>query len=350
METKPSSGRRFLAAAARRAFARKCCNDLSKKNAEAPTRWIGLGKQILGQHDHEKFLHQVLGVLVVKAGSANKTVNGFPISPDQKVKNRSSLLARTLAQSHQLAPQSDRKGTLGLTRPGVRVSASCRRRSHGTWRISCDLWRIVAVSVEGLLTFNCSAKWSRGLDMIRLAGGQPDLVCRDQRALCFASLAFGRPCPPLDHARSASQKAPSSRAALANPPQKRRASVWSLASSLRLRGFTYFVAPAPPSAGTPPTPDRSKRIHLRVSTRTHHFGIFNMTRRSRADAVRVNRSFIVGRRAARQSLARPVTLLRSKLTRRPAPGELPLGFCARRSFHGREKGRVLRLPHAIWCR
>ncbi len=32
------------------------------------------------------------------------------------------------------------------------------------------------------------------------------------------------------------------------------------------------------------------------------------------------RSLIVGRRSPRQSLARPVTLLRSKLTRRPAPG------------------------------
>jgi len=36
--------------------------------------------------------------------------------------------------------------------------------------------------------------------------------------------------------------------------------------------------------------------------------------------VRVNRVWIVGRRPARQSIARPVTLLRSKLTRRPAPG------------------------------
>ena len=38
--------------------------------------------------------------------------------------------------------------------------------------------------------------------------------CRDQRAACFASRAAGRPFPPLDHARSASQTARSSRATL----------------------------------------------------------------------------------------------------------------------------------------
>ena len=47
---------------------------------------------------------------------------------------------------------------------------------------------------------------------------------------------------------------------------------------------------------------------------------YPQTVRSRGRAVRVNRSSILGRRSPRQSLARPVTLLRSKLTRRPAPG------------------------------
>ena len=32
---------------------------------------------------------------------------------------------------------------------------------------------------------------------------------RDQRAICSASRAAGRPCPPLDHARSAAARAPS---------------------------------------------------------------------------------------------------------------------------------------------
>jgi hypothetical protein len=45
--------------------------------------------------------------------------------------------------------------------------------------------------------------------------------------------------------------------------------------------------------------------------------------------VRVNRVLIVGRRSPRQSLARLIRL-RSKLTRRPAPGVLPLWIRARR--------------------
>jgi len=40
-------------------------------------------------------------------------------------------------------------------------------------------------------------------------------------------------------------------------PQDRRAPVGSLASSLRLRGFTHFVPPAPPSPSRRQTSDRS---------------------------------------------------------------------------------------------
>jgi hypothetical protein len=44
------------------------------------------------------------------------------------------------------------------------------------------------------------------------------------------------------------------------------------------------------------------------------------TVRSRVGVVRANQRPIMCRRSSRQSLARPVTLLRSKLTRCPAPG------------------------------
>jgi len=48
---------------------------------------------------------------------------------------------------------------------------------------------------------------------------------RDQRAVCCASRAAGRPCLPLDHARSAPQTARSSRASIRKAPQEWRASV-----------------------------------------------------------------------------------------------------------------------------
>ena len=74
--------------------------------------------------------------------------------------------------------------------------------------------------------------------------------------------------------------------------------------------------------------------------------------RSRVEVVRVNRVSIVGHRSPRQSLARPVTLLRSKLTRRPAPGVLLLGFHARRIAHGisstlHSPGTLMRRPQKI---
>src|SRR5208283_4247194 len=50
-----------------------------------------------------------------------------------------------------------------------------------------------------------------------------------------------------------------------------------------------------------------------------------------ARCVRVNRDSIVGRRAARQSIARLIRL-RSRLHPPPGSRNLPLGFCARRSF------------------
>ena len=62
------------------------------------------------------------------------------------------------------------------------------------------------------------------------------------------------------------------------------------------------------------------------------------TIRSRAEVVRVNRVWIVGRRSPRQTIARPVTLLRSKLTRHPALGVLLLGFRARRISFARYRG------------
>jgi len=59
---------------------------------------------------------------------------------------------------------------------------------------------------------------------------------RDQRAVCFAARADGRPCLSLDHARSASQTARSSRACQAQDA--------ALASGFRLRLGGGRCAPA----------------------------------------------------------------------------------------------------------
>ena len=84
------------------------------------------------------------------------------------------------------------------------------------------------------------------------------LVRRDQRACCFTSRAAGRPCPPLDRARSATQNAPSSRAVFA----KCRMS-GGLPSAARRRALRSGFVPLNASLRSPlhfprsPTTDRS---------------------------------------------------------------------------------------------
>ena len=82
---------------------------------------------------------------------------------------------------------------------------------------------------------------------------------RDQRPVCCAPRATGRPCLPLNHARSASQTARSSRAAFYNVPQERRASVCGSAAALR-SGCISLFAPLRPPLHFPrsPTTDRSR--------------------------------------------------------------------------------------------
>ena len=80
---------------------------------------------------------------------------------------------------------------------------------------------------------------------------------RDQRALCFAPRSSGCPCPPLNHARSTAQSAPSSRAAMEWPHQ-RLASVCGSAAALR-SGFVSLNASlrSPLHFPRSPTADRS---------------------------------------------------------------------------------------------
>ena len=84
--------------------------------------------------------------------------------------------------------------------------------------------------------------------------------CRDQRAVCFAPRAARRPVPLSTTPVPLRKSARSSRATLSCATHERRASVGSLASSLRLRGFTHFVPPASPSASRRQTPDRSRVV------------------------------------------------------------------------------------------
>ena len=80
-------------------------------------------------------------------------------------------------------------------------------------------------------------------------------IRRDQRVLCFAARAFGRPFSPLDHARSASQSPRSSRAAM-DWPHQRQASVCGSAAALR-SGFVPAVSPPALHFPRSPTADRS---------------------------------------------------------------------------------------------
>jgi hypothetical protein len=99
---------------------------------------------------------------------------------------------------------------------------------------------------------------------------QPKNINRcDQRAVCFASRAVRRPCPPFDDARSASQIARSSRACMV---QDRRSS--GLPSAARRRalrsGFVSLGAALRPPLHFPrsPTADRSL-FTMRCATRSH---------------------------------------------------------------------------------
>lgn len=87
--------------------------------------------------------------------------------------------------------------------------------------------------------------------------------CRDQRVLCSAPRAAGRPrLPPRQHPfRSAKL------AFVANSiwNASASASIWSLASVLRLRGFTHFVPPAAPAASRRQLQTEA-RLHLPVNT------------------------------------------------------------------------------------
>ncbi len=75
---------------------------------------------------------------------------------------------------------------------------------------------------------------------------------RDQRACCFAPRSVGRPCHPDDHARSATQNAPSSRAEikidriigwLPSAARRRRCAPAPFPPSLRLRSTSSVRRP-----------------------------------------------------------------------------------------------------------
>jgi len=96
---------------------------------------------------------------------------------------------------------------------------------------------------------------------------------RDQRAVFFASRSAGRPCLPLDHARSASQTARSSRASIRNVPQERRASVCGSAAgvALRLRSarrFSPLSAPLSSLSDRRPKPEYAQ-LQLRFKFSCH---------------------------------------------------------------------------------
>lgn len=73
---------------------------------------------------------------------------------------------------------------------------------------------------------------------------------RDQRAICFAPQATGRPSLPLDHARSTAQTARSSRAASVTATAYAAASVRSSVAALR-SGFIPLYAPFQPALHLP---------------------------------------------------------------------------------------------------
>ena len=91
-----------------------------------------------------------------------------------------------------------------------------------------------------LLRFPCAAFLEgyrmEGKPTIRIIVQPARAYRRDQRAFCFAARADGRPCLPLDHARSASQTARSSRAC--------QAQVAAVAAGFRLRLGGGRCAPA----------------------------------------------------------------------------------------------------------
>lgn len=71
----------------------------------------------------------------------------------------------------------------------------------------------------------------------------------------------------------------------------RRASVRSLASSLRLRGFSHFVPPASPSALRRQTPDRSREVKSGSARRKGHaMPMANLRRRAQKVTVKIMRA------------------------------------------------------------
>lgn len=100
---------------------------------------------------------------------------------------------------------------------------------------------------------------------------------RDQRTVCCASRAAGRPCPPVDPPASASQTARSSRASIRRMPHGRRASVWGSAAGVALRlrfamRFSPLSAPLSPLAERRPNPVVDDRLHAHADRIITQFG------------------------------------------------------------------------------
>ena len=164
----------------------------------------------------------------------------------------------------------------------------------------------------------------------------------DQRAACCAPRADGRPCLPLDHARSTTQTARSSQAGIGSlPQQQRRASVCGSAAALR-SGCDALNASLHPPLHIPrsPTADRSRKIRIRGKVMNapisnwpvSDFPITDRKIAGHSACRRVNAMkppLIVWQRRSRQgstgrSLRR--SRFRSSLTRRRRRGVLLLGF------------------------
>ena len=106
-----------------------------------------------------------------------------------------------------------------------------------------------------------------GILVAHIASAERRASCplrRDQRAVCFAPQAAGRPCTPLDHARSASHTARSSRARIRKVPHERRASVCGSAAALR-SGFVPAVTTPALHFFCSPTAGRSTKDRTRWS-------------------------------------------------------------------------------------
>ena len=160
-------------------------------------------------------------------------------------------------------------------------------------------------------------------------------VCRDQRAVFFAPRAFGRPFPPLDHARSASQTARSSRAIIRKMPHEQGASVCGSAAGVALR-LRFAMRSSPPSAPLSPLADPRPKPGVRnadeaMNSPAGHWKIGGHSAGRQDSAMKVG--LIVWRRRARQGyygsdrLGAPASV--PPLTRPPPPGSLASRFSSR---------------------